>query len=952
MLWVSLGGLAQVCENFLSAWSWLAHCLGMLESVDTLVKQSDNLQAWRKSLADAAENMRVPGSSWTTGDEKTLQGLWCTEARKALRKTVGIHHLKALLRVCDLLVRDFEAEWRAANREEEILPSYECETKLIGLSVLCQLAEDLGGKCDAWRVLRGLGRLIPVVPLTGTSGWVLDCFLGDLEAGASFRKDYIQRFVASLEQRLPAYAKQVLILTSDVAAATEARREKYMVQAVALAYRIRRVLVQTRQLHALEQIPMSKALVNSSLSVCIELLETIQDMSCKFLSYGLTAANDSLSIHAEVFADIERQSSVWTRRRNKHRSPQANGLVMAGLDILEESTASMMSLDRIKLAIGAAAIAHKNLDGQYILYCSWEESIHLERQLERLRLISQWPSALERACDCTMLLWDMDTFLPVMLKDSPPARVPILVKAFARAGRTIFGASFQEERVRYRDKLLRLVKDHYLDPLCVRVDQSLRLEQHAIRMDYLKQSMLQVDQLKPALRTGHIQIMDMTIDSREYIEHYLQRQFYNMTVFSLHDWRVYAEMQKIAHEKYGLSIEDSALPQGGLDAGIDMLSILRRWSHFVSLYNYNLNQQFFIERRARRGAKSLRTLTVETISSSISTHGLGILSTCVNFTYQYLTEAFSEMSDLVMIEPIKSYLARERRWFTSHMRDSAIEHVYPYQRAFRYNREIRNIGELQPGVTYLTRIREIVTKIGNTLGFVRMVRAAGRHWVANAAQLLPNLYSTPLDLFLGNNEVDNAVISLAQVRETLCEKYELGKDYLPVLVEVFRDALRSGHRSNQQAAPSGCSGPNTSSLDHLDYFYMLVPALCVNFVESSLAAHERLARPQQHHDAFFTDDGFVVGVAYILTILDQVSKYSSLQWRRAIQDAFSEERVQNGGPAFNSYGQPLLSPPESNPSGFQNTTSKFENIDSHKLSLWQQHRLVELSLEASFIFFQ
>jgi WASH complex subunit 7 len=61
--------------------------------------------------------------------------------------------------------------------------------------------------------------------------------------------------------------------------------------------------------------------------------------------------------------------------------------------------------------------------------------------------------------------------------------------------------------------------------------------------------------------------------------------------------------------------------------------------------------------------KHINTISVNHVANSIRTHGTGIISTTVNFTYQYLSHKFISFSQFLFDDHIKSRLVKERRFF-------------------------------------------------------------------------------------------------------------------------------------------------------------------------------------------------------------------------------------------------------------------------------------------------
>lgn len=75
-------------------------------------------------------------------------------------------------------------------------------------------------------------------------------------------------------------------------------------------------------------------------------------------------------------------------------------------------------------------------------------------------------------------------------------------------------------------------------------------------------------------------------------------------------------------------------------------------------------------------------------------------------------------------------------------------------------------------------------------------------------------------------------------------------------------------------------------------FYLIVPALILNYVEYMIAAKDSVNK--KTNTGCFTDDGFAIGLAYVLKLLNQNTDFSSLRWFEAVRQNFSQELDRSG----------------------------------------------------------
>lgn len=416
------------------------------------------------------------------------------------------------------------------------------------------------------------------------------------------------------------------------------------------------------------------------------------------------------------------KKKVMMEAKNEKKFDLSSTLVL--VEKLLYGTVSVDRLNAVSLALNLAEPL-KSFGSDYLG--------RLLKLLDHLLILSTFQANLEKLCDPSFLFWHQNLlaayFNQVLEHPLNQRRAIILLES---TNECLAGLNqLQMDNVQSFHPFVRHeFEQNVITKLCNSIEINLRLDFH---------SNLQVDKFNPFETNNKIAIEDRRalvslkpvainnqneyISVRDHVEHYLSKMFYNLTTISLKDWRTYGEMRFLAERKYYLETVDDHLPTQTLDHGLDVLEIMKNIHIFVARYNYNLNNQVFVEVASKN--QHLNTVNIKNIANSLRTHGSGIVNTAVNYVYQFLRKKFSTFSQFIYDEQIKSRLARDLK----HHRDNLERNnqIFSYDRANAFNRDIKKLGMTANGESFLDQFRKLVSQIGNSMGYIRMIRSGMNH---------------------------------------------------------------------------------------------------------------------------------------------------------------------------------------------------------------------------------
>eukprot|EP01038_Epipyxis_sp_PR26KG_P006379 gene6379-8787_t len=755
------------------------------------------------------------------------------------------------------------------------------------------------------RVIWGIQKTVPVVIISNSVMWTTGEFLMtyaplDLKKleppiPEAYRRFYIAQFDVNLNGRVVALLAQckawMILAESRIQAfyRNESNPDQnlelfgnILLKGLSLAMRASYLCKSCLVLHSSMQVPLTK----NNLNDIATLLECLKALEYTFVRKDKAIAESSVHIvrmHAlAIFTIVQSYRQKLQAFKKLDPTQQIEMGVICALEDLLKSSDSFSTCRQSALLVLIEIVLSSSVSNE-------KDNNRIRGYLNKLLALANFPKDVLNTCD-TSFMYNHLALLPPLVHaiyslPTEASRLQYIFSAFEdgiKLCQMVTHSDVTPFFVNYRLNLCAGLKMCIIEPLCADIETDLRLHIHTKHLDHMQALNPKTENLKPLrpfLDLAPLRILGLIVDIKNEVTHYLDMNFYNLTTIALHDWRTYSDMRSLAAEKLGLKLMDNFLPMGSLDQGLDVLQIMRNIHVFVSRFTYNMNMQQFMEYRPEKSSKHLNTIKIQSIAASIRQHGLGVLNTTVNFTYQFLSSKFHIFSQFLFDDYIRAHLSREHRWFKKHKNEPNINNMYPYDRAFKFAKDIRKLGVNEAGKSFLDQFRILITEIGNALGYVRMVRSASMYYCSEAVKYLPEFDDIiSFEENSGNGEVDGregaklteetirAGKNLDDVINTLVKNFGEGSDYFKVLVNVFQSVLL------------------TAEHDHLKTFYMIVPALCISWIDASLLAKDSMYKSTRgvNKEMYFTDDGFAVGIAYCLAILKQSRKNESLHWIESV----------------------------------------------------------------------
>ena len=527
----------------------------------------------------------------------------------------------------------------------------------------------------------------------------------------------------------------------------------------------------------------------------------------------------------------------------------------------------------------------------------------LNENLWMVELINQLSREVKRCTDCSFL-YLYQTIIPSSYKyiySDRPKRLYYFMMAVNDIEKPLYYNKYKENDGIEMIKLLRKIsfetfEGYFLKRLAKEIEDDLRQVVHSSFIEGLESAPYSDVNFNTYLNIKNFKFFDKVICIRRYIEEHLNMNFYKLTTLNLNNAQTYQKMRVLAKHKYGLNLHEVILPNQNLEQGKDILDIIRNLSKFVKSYTHNMHSQIFIE--INNESSYINIIGVQQIINSLYTHGKGIINSLINKAFGYISKSIRALLGILFDDYILSLLKDEKTFWDQNK--ATIKYNYPLERAMSLRQKIINLDENKV-VNNIAKCIQFVTQIGNAVALSRCIRTALMDYNSQnvnlltsynindfnnlVQQLLLQETSDPVNPNVNNispNMLSNTQNSLNDSNKIFCDTVNSLKqtgeneiNYLKILITSFQGTL------------------SPEKVPDIDLFAFLLPPLTITFIDNAINARDNLLKKNKSEEmAYFSDDGFMMGVCYLLKLFSADKKFESLSWFPSVISYYNSQKQQ------------------------------------------------------------
>ena len=677
---------------------------------------------------------------------------------------------------------------------------------------------------------------------------------------------------------------------------TTSNKIKLIIEGLCTANYLRKKVSFILDSHFTLGIQLDKELINQ-LTIGIELIKVVEFEFSKLMN--LICLNIPIFNRALLFPIQDILKKVAEKAQKKYKDGKSTNEqlykdALSASSIFYTCTQSVQS----ELRLVIEKLCFSTITAKEMLDDNSYDTIN--ENLWTIEILNQLTREITRCCDCSFL-YLYQTIFPNAFENiynDRPKRIYYFIMAVNDIENPLHYIKFKEndgidDIKRLRKVTIETFEKFFMEQLSEQLEKDLQIQVHSTFIEGLDGAEYSETNLQSYLNIQPFRFFDIVFDVKRYMEEHLNKKFYQMTTLNLNNYQTYQRMRVLARNKYGLNLHEVYLPNQNLVTGKDILEVVRNLTSFAKGYTHNLHSQQFIE--IVKDGSYINIIGVQQILTSLYTHGKGIINTIINTAFGYISKNVGTIIDIIRDDYIISMLREEHKFWEE--QKANINYNYPLERGQNLRQKIIAYNDNKKNGIIPKCIR-IITQIGNVVSLIRCIRTALMDYNSQNVNLLTtyntNEFSNLIDRIslspdsdpsskssqISQNMITNTQNSLIDSSKLFCKTISALKqtgeneiNYLLLLVSAFSESI------------------NTEKIPYIDLFAFLLPPLIITFIDTAINAKDNLLKKNKSEEcSYFSDDGFIMGMCYLLKLFMADKKFESLNWFPSVIQFYNNKK--------------------------------------------------------------